>query len=86
MNKVLDQIIMACQSGVSIKFMPDFDNNAIAIQVDVDGKKGTYRREQIIDALSLKYDKEPDSMFEFMLDRMIKEALWHKSQEVSNAE
>ena len=81
MSKILDQIVSASQRGITISFAPDISRNAIVIQADVSGGNNVYQQRNIVDLLGFAYNKELDSIVEYMLDRMIKELLWNKSRE-----
>ena len=82
MSKILDQIVSACQHGITISFAPDISRNAIVIQADVSGVNNVYRQRNIVDLLGFAYNKESDSIVEYMLDRMARELLWKKSSEL----
>ena len=81
MSKILDQIVSACQHGITISFAPDISRNAIVIQADVSGVNNVYHQRNIVDLLGFAYNKESDSIVEYMLDRMTRELLWKKSSE-----
>ena len=81
MNKMLDQIVSACQHGITISFSPDMTRNAIVVQADVKGISDAYHQRNIMDLLGFAYGKDSEPIVEYMLDRMIKEVLWYRAQE-----